>query len=141
MVDDRHAQQVFARARARVGEHAGDLTAEVLARAWLSRRRFRDQGDGSAFPWLCGIARNVLLDSLIRVGEVRGSNPGAPIVESSRYRGGFPLLESVTPCFRESGCGVLHAFPEALALTGATQSGTGTALAPRATGIAASPAI
>jgi RNA polymerase sigma factor (sigma-70 family) len=61
---DRRASQVFAWARARVGEHAADLTAEVFARAWLSRRRFRDEAEGSAFPWLCGIANNVLRDSL-----------------------------------------------------------------------------
>jgi len=34
-VYDRHASQVLAWARARVGEHAADLTAEVFARAWL----------------------------------------------------------------------------------------------------------
>ena len=66
VVYDRHAASVFAWARARTGEHAADLTAEVFARAWLCRRSFRDQADGSAFPWLCGIAGNVLRDSLRR---------------------------------------------------------------------------
>jgi RNA polymerase sigma factor (sigma-70 family) len=63
---DRHVAQLYAWARARVADHAADLTAEVFARAWLCRRSFRDQADGSAFPWLCGIAHNVLRDSLRR---------------------------------------------------------------------------
>jgi RNA polymerase sigma-70 factor (ECF subfamily) len=63
---DRHVARVFAWARSRVGDHAADLTAEVFARAWLSRRSFRDQADGVAFPWLFGIAQNVLRDSLRR---------------------------------------------------------------------------
>ncbi len=49
---------------ARVGEHAADLTAEVFARAWLSRARFRARDDAPALPWLLGIAQNVLRDSL-----------------------------------------------------------------------------
>jgi RNA polymerase sigma-70 factor, ECF subfamily len=63
---DRHVARVHAWARARVGDHAADLTAEVFARAWLRRTSFRDQLDGTAFPWLCGIAGNVLRDSLRR---------------------------------------------------------------------------
>jgi RNA polymerase sigma factor (sigma-70 family) len=43
---------------------AYDLTAETFAQAWLSRTRFRDQADGSAGPWLYGIARHVLLVSV-----------------------------------------------------------------------------
>ena len=35
---DRYVRQVFGWARARVGEHAADLTAEVFARAWLAVR-------------------------------------------------------------------------------------------------------
>jgi RNA polymerase sigma-70 factor (ECF subfamily) len=64
---DRHVAQIHAWARARVGEHAADLTAEVFARAWLARRRFRDEGGGSAAPWLLGIAANVLRESLKNV--------------------------------------------------------------------------
>lgn len=47
-------------------EAAHDLTAETFAQAWLARDRFRDQADGSATPWLYGIARNVLLMSVRR---------------------------------------------------------------------------
>ena len=39
---------------------AEDLTAETFAQAALSLRRFRDEADGSAAPWLFGIARNLL---------------------------------------------------------------------------------
>jgi RNA polymerase sigma-70 factor (ECF subfamily) len=63
---DRHAAQLYGWARARVGEHAADLAAEVFARAWLCRARFRDETGGSALPWLYGIADNVLRDSLRR---------------------------------------------------------------------------
>jgi RNA polymerase sigma factor (sigma-70 family) len=37
-----------------------DLTAETFAQAWRASRRFRDEADGSAAPWLFGIARNLL---------------------------------------------------------------------------------
>jgi RNA polymerase sigma factor (sigma-70 family) len=40
-----------------------DLTAETFAQAWLSRLRFRDEADGSAGPWLFGIARHVVAAS------------------------------------------------------------------------------
>jgi RNA polymerase sigma-70 factor (ECF subfamily) len=61
---DRHVAQLFSWARARVGDYAADLTAEVFARAWLNRRSFNDQAGGSGLPWLYGIAHNVLRDSL-----------------------------------------------------------------------------
>jgi RNA polymerase sigma factor (sigma-70 family) len=61
---DRHVTKLFGWARARVGDHAADLTAEVFARAWLRRASFEDQADGSASPWLHGIAQNLLRDSL-----------------------------------------------------------------------------
>lgn len=53
-------------AEARVG--CRRLTAETFARAWMSRRRFRNQRDGSALPWLFGIAHNVLRESAQRDG-------------------------------------------------------------------------
>ena len=64
VVYDRHAAAIYNWARLRVGEHAADLTAETFARAWLSRSSFRDGAEGSAFPWLLGIAQNLLRDSL-----------------------------------------------------------------------------
>ena len=65
VVYDRPAA-IYDWARSRVGDHAADLTAETFARAWLSRGSFRDAADGSAFPWLPGIAQNLLRDSLRR---------------------------------------------------------------------------
>ena len=50
----------------RDADAAHDLTAETFAQAWLARTRFRDQADGSAAPWLYGIARNVVLMSVRR---------------------------------------------------------------------------
>jgi lactoylglutathione lyase len=45
---------------------AADLTAETFAQAWISRQHFRDDCDGSALPWLLGIGRNVLRESVRR---------------------------------------------------------------------------
>jgi RNA polymerase sigma factor (sigma-70 family) len=62
----RHAPQVAQWFRRTLPSHAADLTAETFARGWLSRRSFRDEREGSALPWLLGIARNVLVDSIRR---------------------------------------------------------------------------
>jgi RNA polymerase sigma-70 factor (ECF subfamily) len=57
----RHASTINGFLRPRVPERvAGELTAETFARAALGLRRFRDEADGSALPWLYGIARNLL---------------------------------------------------------------------------------
>jgi RNA polymerase sigma-70 factor (ECF subfamily) len=89
IVYDRNVDRLFRWARSRVGDHAADLTAEVFARAWLVRRSFRDQADGSAFPWLCGIAQNVLRDSLRRrrVEDRARAQLGLPleVVSDSEY--------------------------------------------------------
>lgn len=63
---DRHAEAIFTWCRARAGEAAADMTAEVFARAWLNRGRFRDEANGSAGPWLFGIASNLYRDWLRR---------------------------------------------------------------------------
>ena len=86
---DRHVSQLFVWARARTGEHAADLTAEVFARAWLRRSTFRDQADGSAFPWLHGIAQNVLRDSLRK----------RRVEDRARARLGLPLELAPDPEF------------------------------------------
>jgi RNA polymerase sigma-70 factor (ECF subfamily) len=59
----RHAVAVHEWFAQRIAWAAADLTAETFARAWLSRRRFRDDRAGSALPWLLGIGRNVLRES------------------------------------------------------------------------------
>jgi RNA polymerase sigma-70 factor (ECF subfamily) len=84
---DRHVAQLFSWARTRVGESAADLTAEVFARAWLKRRSFSDQADGSALPWLYGIAQNVLRDSLRK----------RRIEDGARARLGLPCAIAADP--------------------------------------------
>jgi RNA polymerase sigma-70 factor (ECF subfamily) len=61
---ERHALQVFTWCRRRLEWAASDLTAETFAQAWLGRERFRDEHGGSALPWLLGIARNVLRETV-----------------------------------------------------------------------------
>ncbi|HEY2777024.1 MAG TPA: sigma-70 family RNA polymerase sigma factor [Gaiellaceae bacterium] len=65
---DRYAEQVhgYHLRRTRDAHAAHDLTAETFAQAWLARRRFRDRAGGSAGPWLFGIARNLLAQSVRR---------------------------------------------------------------------------
>ena len=62
----RHVAAVYDWFRRRLEWAASDLTAETFAQAWLSRRTFRNKADGSAFPWLLGIARNVARESARR---------------------------------------------------------------------------
>ena len=59
---DRHAEGVYrwARGAGLAEADALDLVSELFARAWVSRKRYREPGDGSAGPWLFGIARNLL---------------------------------------------------------------------------------
>lgn len=65
---DRYAQRIqrYHLRRCRDEEAALDLVAETFAQAWGVRRAFRDEAEGSAAPWLHGIARNVLLQSVRR---------------------------------------------------------------------------
>jgi RNA polymerase sigma factor (sigma-70 family) len=65
---DRYASRIYAfhLSRARDDQAAHDLTAETFAQVWVSRLRFRDEAQGSAAPWLFGIARNILLASVRR---------------------------------------------------------------------------
>jgi RNA polymerase sigma-70 factor (ECF subfamily) len=63
---ERHALRVHSWCQRRLEWAASDLTAETFAQAWLSRGRFRDDHGGSALPWLLGIARNVLRETIRR---------------------------------------------------------------------------
>jgi RNA polymerase sigma factor (sigma-70 family) len=78
---ERHALRVYTWCHGRLGWAASDLTAETFAQAWLSRGRFRDEHGGSAVPWLLGIARNVLRET-VRHDRVE---------TSARERLGLPL--------------------------------------------------
>jgi len=62
----RHVGDVHAWLSRRLAWAASDLTAETFARALLSIDRFHDDHDGLALPWLLGIARNVLADTVRR---------------------------------------------------------------------------
>lgn len=68
VVYDRYAGPItsYHLRRCRHEQTALDLTAETFAQAWCARRSFRDEMSGSAGPWLYGIARNVLLQSVRR---------------------------------------------------------------------------
>jgi RNA polymerase sigma-70 factor (ECF subfamily) len=63
---DRHAGRIhaFHLRRSRDPGAAMELTAETFAQAWLSRERYVDHAEGTAAPWLFGIARNVLAASV-----------------------------------------------------------------------------
>jgi RNA polymerase sigma factor (sigma-70 family) len=65
---ERYATAVFEYFVRRTANRASalDLTAETFAQAWFVRARFRDEANGSAAPWIYGIARNVLLMSIRR---------------------------------------------------------------------------
>jgi RNA polymerase sigma factor (sigma-70 family) len=65
---ERYAEAVREYFVRRTGSRATalDLTAETFAQAWFVRARFRDEANGSAAPWVYGIARNVLLMSVRR---------------------------------------------------------------------------
>jgi RNA polymerase sigma factor (sigma-70 family) len=65
---ERYAERVYGfHLRRTRDEHVAlDLTAETFAQAWLARGRFRDEAGGSAGPWLFGIARNLLAQSVRR---------------------------------------------------------------------------
>lgn len=59
---DRHHRDVYRWLRSRGADEATavDLTAETFAQALVSLKRFRDEANGSAAPWLLGIAGNLL---------------------------------------------------------------------------------
>ena len=65
---ERYAPRVYAFHLARTSDPdaAFDLTAETFAQAWFARRRFRDEANGSAGPWLFGIARHLVAQSVRR---------------------------------------------------------------------------
>jgi RNA polymerase sigma factor (sigma-70 family) len=104
----------FAR-RARDDDAAMDLTAETFAQAWLVRARFRDDADGSAAPWLYGIARNVLLMSVRRgrierlasqrlgIADRLERGAGAPAIPDESWADGADeLLDTLPAPLREA---------------------------------------
>jgi RNA polymerase sigma-70 factor, ECF subfamily len=104
---DRYAHQILRYHRRRCGdeETAFDLVAETFAQAWCVRSTFRDEADGSAAPWLYGIARNVLFQSVRRqrledsarqrLGALEQSGRSQLTPEESWLDGADELLESL----------------------------------------------
>jgi RNA polymerase sigma factor (sigma-70 family) len=90
---------------------ARDLLAETFAQAWYSRRRFRDLGDGSARPWLFGIARN-LVRRVYReraIEQRARTRLGLPVAETDAYA---DVLERLAAAQELGGASI----PEALEL-------------------------
>jgi RNA polymerase sigma-70 factor (ECF subfamily) len=78
----RYQERLYRWFRLRLPEAAAsELTAELFAQVALGLKRFRDEADGSAAPWLYGIAKN-----LLRRYYERGR-----IEESGRRRLGLPI--------------------------------------------------
>ena len=96
---ERHALQVYAWSRRRLEWAASDLTAETFAQAWLGRQRFRDEHGGSALPWLLGIARNVLRETvrLDRVETRARERLGLPL-DLATEDGYAKVEERLSPC-------------------------------------------
>jgi DNA-directed RNA polymerase specialized sigma24 family protein len=114
---DRYAERLldyFTR-RTASEDSALELCAETLSRAWVSRGSFEDQHDGTAAPWLYGIARNVLLMSIrrgaverataARLGVLERLDRGGgstPASEPGWAEGADELLESLPPSLRSA---------------------------------------
>ncbi|HEX3833092.1 MAG TPA: RNA polymerase sigma factor [Solirubrobacteraceae bacterium] len=87
----RHVGDVHAWLSRRIAWAANDLTAETFARALLSIDRFSDDREGTALPWLLGIARHVLLET-VRQDRIE---------TRARERLGLPLDLAVDDGFSE----------------------------------------
>jgi DNA-directed RNA polymerase specialized sigma24 family protein len=94
---DRYAARVhgyFVR-RTNSEDAALELTAETFSQAWIVRARFRDEADGSAAPWLFGIARNVLLMSVRRGSLETRATVRLGVMERVDWAGGGSTPEPV----------------------------------------------
>ena len=78
----RYRERLYRWFRLRLPEAAAYLssTAELFAQVALGLKRFRDEANGSAAPWLYGIAKNLLRRYYER-----------PIEENGRRRLGLPI--------------------------------------------------
>jgi RNA polymerase sigma factor (sigma-70 family) len=114
---ERYSEEILGYFRRRKADRdtALELTAETFSRAWVMRERFEDRYEGSAAPWLFGIARNVLLMSIrrgaverrtaARLGvlerlDLDGSSEAAP--ETGWADGADELLDSLPLSQREA---------------------------------------
>jgi RNA polymerase sigma factor (sigma-70 family) len=80
----RHVARVHGLVRGRVHPALElEIVAESFAQAAVSLHRYRDPGTGSAAPWLCGIALNLL----------RRAHARQRVETSARARLGMPLRD------------------------------------------------
>ena len=82
---DRYAERIrgYHLRRCHDEEAALDLTSETFAQAWYARNAFRDEMGGTLGPWLYGIARNVLLQSVRRARLEDGARQRLGMLEHS----------------------------------------------------------
>jgi RNA polymerase sigma-70 factor (ECF subfamily) len=113
---ERYSGQLFGYFKRRTADEdtALELTAETFSRAWMGRERFEDRYEGSAAPWLFGIARNVLLMSVrrgaverraaARLGVLERLDLGVePVAPEARWsEGADELLDSLPLSQREA---------------------------------------
>jgi RNA polymerase sigma factor (sigma-70 family) len=87
---DRYSRRLFGyfTRRTTSEDTAVELTAETFSRAWVMRERFEDRHEGSAAPWLFGIARNVLLMSARRGAVERLTAERLGVLERLDLEGG-----------------------------------------------------
>ncbi len=87
---ERYSDEIFAYFRRRTANRdaALELTAETFSRTWVTRERFEDRHEGSAAPWLFGIARNVLLMSIRRGAVERRAAQRLGVLERLDLDGG-----------------------------------------------------
>ncbi len=98
-------------------------TAETFARAWLFPARFRDARDGSALPWLLGIAGSLLADAARKdrietrartappasrpgreAGYTEVDQPLSPRVPLAAYRRSLPTDGTRPTCVSSRSC-------------------------------------
>jgi RNA polymerase sigma factor (sigma-70 family) len=107
----RHSLEIYWWFRRRIEWAASDLAAETFAQAWLSRRRFRAELGDSAFPWLLGVARNVLRESARRQRiETRARERLGLPLDLAAEDGYASIEERLSP--REALAEALDALPE-----------------------------
>ncbi len=87
---ERYSEEILGYFRRRKADRdtALELTAETFSRAWVTRERFEDRYEGSAAPWLFGIARNVLLMSIRRGAVERRTAARLGVLERLDLDGG-----------------------------------------------------
>ncbi|HEY5331931.1 MAG TPA: sigma-70 family RNA polymerase sigma factor, partial [Solirubrobacterales bacterium] len=88
---------------------AVELTAETFSRAWVMRERFEDRHEGSAAPWLFGIARNVLLMSVRRGAVERLTAERLGVLERLDLGGGATAAPE--PAWTEGADELLDSLP------------------------------